>query len=469
MSGEAQLGSVLVVEDDVPTRDLFVRWLEAGHFQVEEAGSAEDALVMLGRGAYDVVCLDLQLPGMGGLDALALVRQLHPGVPVIIFTADREVDTVVVAMQRGAHGYISKPVTRDRFMGAVSRAADARRAALEQAAAERERTGARYGGMLGRHKLMREMFVRLDRLGPSDAAVLIRGESGAGKELVARALCQKNTRYGSKFVSLNCAALPDSLIESELFGHERGAFTGALSQRKGVFETAHGGTIFLDEIGELSPHAQAKLLRVLQERILHRVGGNTDVRVDFRLITATHRDLHADVAAGRFRADLFFRIAVVEVHVPPLRDRGEDILLLANATIAELGGPNPPRLSEEAEKVLLAYHWPGNVRELRNAMQHACVETMGPVIEPAALPLAVRGESRISPTPPVPAERVAAKAPAAGASEENGATAPLASIEQKTILETLERVEGNVAEAARLLGIGRATLYRKLKRYGKKG
>ena len=469
-------GVVMVVEDDPDQLALVSRWLSSEGFDVEEFRDAETALATLSTVLPEVVCLDVNLPGLGGLEALARMRAHNPRLPVVMLTVDREVNSVVTAIQAGAYDYLPKPLDRTKLVTTIRNAVERYQMALRLTHLEREAEGKGYGALLGRSPLMQELFRQLDCIAPSDVTVLVHGESGSGKELVARALHEASGRRRGRLVGFNCAAVPESLEESELFGHEKGAFTGAVAQRKGCFEEANGGTLFLDEVAELSPTLQAKLLRVLQERTFRRVGGSTDIRSDFRVVAASHRDLAAEVTKGRFREDLFFRLAVFELEVPPLRARGDDALVLAERFLADAA--RPLTLSPEARQVLVAYRWPGNVRELQNAIQRAAVVCTGDVVRVQDLPRRVQGLAEPEARPGPTASARAAEAPNVapnvapdGAPAEAEDPRPpgdgsLRSMERAMLEQALLRTGGNVAEVVRQLGIGRTTVYRKLKKYG---
>jgi DNA-binding NtrC family response regulator len=467
---------VLVVEDEPTSRMLIERWLERDGYRVEGAGSAEEALEVLGRVVPDVICLDIELPGMSGLEALELVMREHPRLPVIILTADREVETVVTAMQRGAHDYLPKPVDRTKLSTTVRNATELYRLKLRVSSLERAASGASYKGIVGEAPSMQALFRELERVAPTDVSVLIHGESGTGKELVARAIHDASPRAEGPFVALNCAAVPESLQESEFFGHEKGAFTGALARRLGRFELAHGGTLFLDEVGELSASLQAKLLRVLQERTFQRVGGTQDVRSDFRLVTATHRDIGAEADAGRFRSDLYFRLAVFELELPALRARPGDVELLARHFLKVASPSRPLKIDPEAMAALEAYPWPGNVRELENAIQRATVVCREGMITLGDLPPRVRephapppsaASSRMRPSSTPPSTRASVSlGPSRAPSAKPPQPARMDEVERQALERALAQTKGNVSEAVRILGIGRTTAYRLMKKYG---
>lgn len=452
---------VLVVDDDNTTRTLMVRWLEREGFRVEAFESAEACLDAFVQAKPDVLCLDLELPGMSGLTALVEARKRLPHVPVVILTATRDVETVVSAMQAGAYDYVTKSPDRTKLVTTIRNAAEKHR--LQKRIDQFEGRG--FQSLIGSSPQMRALFRELHRVAASDVTVVIRGESGTGKELVARAIHDESERRAGPFISLNCAAVPESLQESEFFGHEKGAFTGALALRRGHFELAHGGTLFLDEIGELSLGLQAKLLRVLQERTFQRVGGSQELRSNFRLVAATHRDLAADVKAGRFRQDLYFRIAVFEVEVPPLRSRTGDIVVLARHFLE--ADPKRLGLTAEVEQVLTRHDWPGNVRELQNAIQRAAVVAESNVLQVSDLPSRIRhfsGELQAV-SKPLPIHVLNSRPPRASMPHSLRPTR-LADVEKRTLVEALKATNGNVSEAVKRLGIGRTTMYRMMKRYG---
>ncbi len=463
---------VFLVDDDADLRRLVSVWLQSGGYKVQELESGEACIEALGRTTPSVVLLDLNMPGQGGAQALRTIKARHLFLPVVVLTVEREVETVVSVMQLGAYDFLTKPLARNKLLTTVGNATEQHRMALRLAELERQVAGESLFGIVGSSSEMRELGRQLERLAATDVAVYIQGESGTGKELVARAIHERSGRRDGPFVALNCAAIPESLQESELFGHERGSFTGADAKHIGKFEQAQGGTLFLDEVAELSPSLQSKLLRVLQERRLQRVGGVQDVEVDFRLLAATHRRLLDEVHAGRFREDLYFRIVVFELEVPPLRERGGDIPLLVDHFLrrfAVVMGVPVPKVTEEAMQLLCSYRWPGNVRELENAVQRALVSCSDGQIVPVDLP---------------PTLRLAVAASDNGGNRQGMATGgskvgvadltkplsaeprTLAAIERQAIVAALARCGGNRSRAASELGIGRTTLYRKLQHYG---
>ncbi len=456
---------VAVVEDDAVTRRLLRAWLEPEGYEVVEFPAGREAVEAGGDG-FAAMCLDLGLEDMDGLDVLRHVRANSPEVSVLVATSETSHDAVVKAMRAGAHDYVFKPLDRQRFLTSV-------RAAVENAALRRkvvtlhrELSGSRGSrAIVGTSRAVQTLMTTIERVLHSEVVVCILGESGSGKELVARALHDEGRRKSGPFVALNCAAIPENLQEAELFGYEKGAFTGAATLYRGRFEQAEGGTLFLDEVGDMSPQTQVKLLRALQEKTVRRIGGTTDLQTNVRVVCATHRNLEAEVAAGRFREDLYFRIMVYPIDAPPLRERTEDIpLLLAHFTRAfrDDVGREVARVSPEAIEALMAYRWPGNVRELQNVVHRAMLSCMTDQIELSDLPPALRDLK----LPPLPAAQVA---PTPGVTPKGGTALPtlsLSELERLAIAESLRASGGHIGKAAKLLGIGRSTLYRRLLELG---
>jgi DNA-binding NtrC family response regulator len=451
------LAPIAVVDDDPVIRRVMRHFIEAAGRRVVEYDSGRGLLEATGADPA-VVCLDLGLGDMSGLDVLRHLRVRDPDVSVIVVTAAREIDTAVEAMRAGAYDYLVKPLDRERFGQTLRRALE-RRALLDDVRRLRSELDDRHvlGSIVGRSATMRELARCVERVRDSDATVCILGESGTGKELVARALHATGRRRRGPFVALNCAAIPAALQESELFGHERGAFTGAAGVHRGRFEQAHGGTLFLDELGEMSASTQAALLRTLQERTVRRVGGAAEIPVDVRIVCATHRDLAGEVRAGRFREDLYFRLVVYPIHLPPLRERRDDVPLLVAHFLRRLRddvGREIARISPEALEALAHHAWPGNVRELQNVVHRAMLACDGDQIELANLPPDIA--ARMLPAVPSSLPRT----PVPEGSDEP--VVPLRELERRAIDHALRVAGGNVARAAKMLGIGRATLYRRL-------
>ena len=452
-----ETGSILVVDDDAEMRALIRDVLQGRGHQVTVAQSGREALKRMAEEDYEVVLTDLRMREMPGIELLAEVKRAYPDTNVILMTAFGSVETAIAAMKQGAYDYLTKPVKTEELILVTEKA-------LQEAVLRREVNRLRrevrkeysFHQILGKSKPMREVFDLIRRVADSSTNVLITGESGTGKELVAKAIHYNSERRDAPFVPVNCAAIPDTLLESELFGHMKGAFTDAKSDKRGLFEEASGGTLFLDEISELPLMLQAKLLRAIQEREIRRVGATRAVPVDVRIIAATNLALADEVKAKRFREDLYYRLIVIEIRMPPLRDRREDIPLLVDAFLrkcAEAGRKEPRAMSESTLALLMDYPWPGNVRELENVIERAVTLARGEKIVPEDLPPAVqgaRGERRVLDEA---AER----------------TLPLQEVEQEYIQRILEKTGGNKYQAAQVLGIDRKTLYRKLAEIEQKG
>lgn len=464
-SAEGGESLVLVVDDRADVRRLVSTILSREGYRVEAFASGEDCLASLARLLPDAIYLDLDMPGLGGLETLERIRAKNLNVPVIMLTADDNVESVVSAMRLGAYDYILKPARRQKLATVTKNAIERYRMGLHITSLEREARGHGYSEIIGRSDAMMEVFRQMDRLAATDITLLVHGESGTGKELVAQAIHAHSARAQGPFVALNCAAIPETLQESELFGHEKGAFTGATESRKGKFELADNGTLFLDEVAELSLPLQAKLLRTLQEGTFQRVGGSHELQSDFRLIAATHRNLAEEVQAARFREDLYFRVVVFELELPLLRERTEDIEALVEHFLAAHAKKHAStlKISPEALDVLRAYPWPGNVRELENVIQRAIVFCDSGVIGTEHLPPRIRSDDQLTPTraTEVTPIDVDASTASAHAPEELN----LDVLERRAIERAMTLSGGNVTEVGRLLGISRATLYRKLKKY----
>jgi DNA-binding NtrC family response regulator len=480
-------GPVAVVDDDPHMRRLIGRMLTIAGFRVAEFDCGAAVLAGIDR-ATSAVCLDLGLDDIPGIEVLRLLRQSVPDVPVIVVTARTGVEEVVEVMKSGAYDYLTKPIDNLRFTQTMLRAAEYRAMLAEMRRLE-DALGAKtvLETLAGNSVAMREVVSSVERVRNADVSVAIMGESGTGKEVVARAIHEGSTARHGAFVAVNCASIPHSIQESELFGHEKGAFTGATATHQGKFEQASGGTLFLDEIGEMAPATQASLLRVVQERVIVRVGGRAEIPVDARVICATHRDLAAEVRAGRFREDLYFRLVVYPIRLPPLRDRGDDLPLLVAQLLrrSRIGRDRGIRaVSPEALVVLRDYRWPGNIRELDNVIQRACLACNGKELEVHHLPPEIRmsaasgasgapGSRRASPSSAhgngpasVPAwpSSPASRAVAAFTAPPPGTERTLRAIETGAVRDALSACNGNVTQAAKMLGVSRTKLYRDMKK-----
>jgi len=450
----AELRRILVVDDEPAMREMMVSLLEESGFEGQPAGSAEEALAATRDADFDAVISDIRMPGKDGLALLAELRKLRPETPVILMTAFGSIDSAVEAMRHGAFDYVTKPFKRGAVIASLERAIERR--ALEQENRRLRRALDRttsFGDLIGASPAMHEIFALIRKISSSRSNVLITGESGTGKEVVARTIHFTGARAHAPFVPINCTAMPEGLLESELFGHVRGAFTGAHASKRGLFEEANGGTLFLDEIGDMSPVLQSKLLRVLQDQEIRPVGGNKAVRVDVRVIAATNKDLAAEVSTGRFRQDLYYRLNVIAIHVPPLRERPEDIPLLARAFLERHAPGRPVTLSHDALEVLRRHAWEGNARELENALERALLIAAGDEIQASDLPFAA-SRSPVTRAPAAPL----ADALLASAAEKQINLAQLTALYTERILAL---VNGNKVRAARILGINRRTLYRR--------
>jgi DNA-binding NtrC family response regulator len=446
--------SILVVEDDGAMRDMLREALEEDGYAVEAVGGGRAGVERVQRGGIDLVISDVKMPDLDGLDMLREIKATAPSPHVIAITAFGSIDTAIRAVKLGAFDYITKPFEIDQLILSVEKALAERalRSEVVRLRAEVQRSY-RFDDIIGKSPAMREVFELIRRLSASAATVLVTGESGTGKELVAKSLHGSSPRKGRPFVPLNCAAVPDTLLDSELFGHKRGAFTDARTDRAGLFVEADGGTLFLDEIAELSPTLQAKLLRVLQEGEIRPLGASRAERVDVRVIAATNKELEARLKTGAFREDLFYRLNVVHIHLPPLRERAEDLLALAEHFLtasAARAGKEVRGLHETAKKALLAHAWPGNVRELENTIERAVALCEGGVIHVEDLPGSV-------------VHRRAGEPDTLQTALARGLT--LAALEREFIQRVLTAEGGNKTRAAQRLGLDRKTLYRKLEEY----
>ncbi|HLX73689.1 MAG TPA: sigma-54 dependent transcriptional regulator [Terriglobales bacterium] len=443
---------LLIVDDEQSIRKLCVKIGESLGFVCWESESAEDALATLESQTPDLILVDLRMAQMSGLEFLETVKKQSPRTEVAIITGYGSIDNAVQAMKLGAYDYITKPFRLEEMKLILQRMAQKVRLVLENRAL-RERVSTEMGGIVGASKQIQDVLVLIDRLKDTRTPVLISGESGTGKELVARAIHFRGALAKRPFMAVDCGSLVPTLIESELFGYEKGAFTGALRSKAGLFQAADGGTIFLDEVGELPLEMQAKLLRVLQEKEVRPVGSNQKIKVEVRVMAATNRDLEAAYKAGTFRKDLYFRLNVVTVHLPSLRDRRSDIPDLAQWFLSRYAPTQPIKITTAAMKCLRAYDWPGNVRELENCIERAVALGDQQVIDTGDLPPGIQS---LSPSSDGPAEQFIPTT----------TSTDLEDIERVTIERVFEQVNGDKTLAGQLLGISRATLYRKLKRYG---
>jgi DNA-binding NtrC family response regulator len=434
---------LLIVDDDAEYRATVARRFSRRGYRVQEASDGEKALELAARRQFQVAVVDLVMPGLSGLELLQKLKAGSPDCEVVLLTGQGTIETAVEAMKRGAHDFLTKPFPLADLELIVQRAYEQRQLRKEnrqlKAVLERSRPQSE---MIGRSGAMKEVFRLIERAGPTDKAILIQGESGTGKELVARALHQASHRADKPLVVINCAALPETLLESELFGHEKGSFTGAVSSKQGLFERADGGTLMIDEVGEMPGSLQAKLLRVLEDGSFRRVGSLKKCRVDVRLLAATNRDMSEEVKEGRFREDLFYRINVMSLELPPLRERTGDIPLLVQRFLGQNWEIEP-----EAMQAMESYAWPGNIRQLINVIERAKILADDEIVRVEDLPHELRR-------------------PSCESRGLNGAGDRLDDIERTHVLEVLEREKGNKARTARVLGINRRSLYRLLEKYG---
>jgi two-component system, NtrC family, nitrogen regulation response regulator NtrX len=447
--------SILIVDDEPGVRSALSGVLRDEGYEVDAAESGEACLELLARQAYDVVVLDVWLPGMDGLATLTRMRERQIDAQVVIISGHGNVESAVRAIKMGAFDFVEKPLSLEKTVLVVRNALRQKRLEAENLAL-RAKVDAQHQ-MIGESYAMSKLREQVAMAAPTNGRVLIIGENGTGKELVARNIHSLSRRRTAPFVEVNCAAIPEELIESELFGHVRGAFTGAVADRRGKFEAAHGGTIFLDEIGDMSLKTQAKVLRVLQEQVMEPVGGSTRIRVDARVLAATNKDLPAEIRGGRFREDLYFRLNVVPIFVPPLRERTEDVALLADHFMAMLGreyGRRAKTFDPDAVEALRRYPWPGNVRELRNLVERLMIMVPGDRVSSRDLTFLEHG---IVGTPQAPAHHSSLILPLHDARDE---------FEKEYILRALAAQQGNMSRTAEVLGVERSNLYRKMRAFG---
>ena len=443
----ARTERILIVDDEAVVRDSLGKWMTEEGFTVKTVGSAHEALNAFQPQTWDVALLDIKMPGIDGIELQQRLHEADPDLIVIVMTGYASVETAVQALKQGAYDYICKPFEPDELVHTINNALEHRRTKKEVAQLrEHLEEALPHHAIVSQSDAMKRVNGLIEMVAPTDTTVLITGESGTGKEVVARAIHDASPRRLMPFMAIHCGALTETLLESELFGHERGAFTGAQARRKGKFEAADGGTVFLDEIGDISLKTQTDLLRVLQEKEIVRIGSTTPTKVDFRCIAATNRDLEAMVKEGAFRFDLFYRLNILRIHIPPLRERREDIPLLADTFVKKFtAAMNKPvvRIAPDAMNLLLNYGWPGNVRELENAIERALVISKGPEISPSDFPMQL-------------------KAPAAASGRR------LEDVARAHIERVLEECGWNLTRAAEVLAIDRSTLYSKIKAYGLK-
>ncbi|HTI69400.1 MAG TPA: sigma-54 dependent transcriptional regulator [Candidatus Limnocylindria bacterium] len=484
------MDKLLLIDDEADVQYSFKRIFDSPELELHTASSGEEGLRLLSKCKPDLVISDIRMAGMNGLETLRKIRQIDPKVPVIMMTAYGTTQMAIEAMKLGAYDYLLKPFDVPKLKLLVAAALKASRDMKQTVALQPLLEPQDYDqGVIGRSESMQTVFKLVGQVAATDATALITGESGTGKELVARAVYHNSRRAQGPFIAINCAAIPENLLESELFGHEKGAFTGATAQRIGKFEQCNGGTVFLDEIGDMPLATQTKILRVLQNGTLERVGGNETIKVDVRVIAATNKPLEDAVARKEFREDLFYRLNVVRIHLPPLRERKEDIRLLVDFFLRRQAGAGgtPKTLSGAALSLLEAYQWPGNVRELENVLRRAVVVAKGPSLVPNDFPPELtNAKSSVQAAPVVQAASAVTDAPVPVPTGESSGPQDLASIartlfewakangklkvlpavERELVIEALRETSGNQVQAAKLLGITRATLRKRVEKFG---
>jgi two-component system, NtrC family, response regulator HydG len=445
---------ILVVDDESSHRQMIKAVLSAEGYEIREAADGNQAVKAVEEKFHDLILMDIRMPGLSGIEALQKIKDISPGIPIIIMTAYASVNTAIDALKSGAYDYLTKPLDIEELKILVAKALQFQKLEQENIYL-REQLNNRFdfSNIIGRSPAMKQLFETMALVAPSEAGVLIVGESGTGKELIANAIHQNSSRAQRPFIKVNCAALPETLLESELFGHEKGAFTGAMARKQGRFQLAHNGSILLDEIGEMSPPTQAKILRVLQEREFEPIGSPQTIKVDTRVIAATNKNLEEEIKEGRFREDLFYRINVVTIRVPPLRERREDIPLLADFFLKRFAEKNRRVIkgfTPRAMDLLMRHDWSGNVRELENVIERAVIMARGEMITPMEFPENLKELD------------VELKEPSFDLSPGRS----LKEVEKEMILRTLAETDGNRTHAADILGISRRTLQLKLKEYG---
>jgi two-component system response regulator HydG len=442
--------TILIVDDEQSHRLMLRAHLEREGFRIVEASDGHEAVDRVNERSFDLILMDIRMPTMDGIEALKRIKEATAATPVIMMTAYGSINSAVEALKAGAADYLTKPLDMDELIFKAQKALYYRQLE-EENILQKERLGTRFdfSRIIGTSPAMKKLFETLSMAAPTEATVLLLGESGTGKELVANAIHQNSPRKDNPYVKVNCAALPETLLESELFGHEKGAFTGAIEKKKGRFERADGGTLFLDEIGEMSSPTQTKILRVLQEREFEAVGGTKTIKVDVRIITATNKDLAEEVKQGKFREDLYYRLNVVPITIPPLRERTEDIPLLAKHFLRIYSEKNKRDIKGFGPGVMdafIGYSWPGNVRELENIVERTVIMSGEDTITLGDLPPGIAGPQGEGDRTPFPTS--------------------LRDVERETILKTLNQTGGNRTQAAQILGITRKTLQNKIKEYG---
>ncbi|HQJ74727.1 MAG TPA: sigma-54 dependent transcriptional regulator [Bacteroidota bacterium] len=438
--------NILVVDDEFSVRDSLFKWFREDGYNVDTAENATEALKKIQESKWDLILLDIKMPGMDGMELQKRIKEIDPGIIIIMITAFASVDTAVQALKVGAYDYVTKPIDPDYLSHIVNNALREKKLSIENLQLrESIKEYSKFDEIIGESQNMKNVLNLIETVAKTDTTVLIRGESGTGKELIARAIHSNSSRRYFPFIPVNCGGLPEGILESELFGHERGAFTGAQYRRKGKFEMADGGTIFLDEIGNVSMKTQMDLLRVIETKKFTRVGGNEEITSDFRIISATNADLEAAVKEGTFREDLYYRLNVFSIFLPPLRERRSDIPLLAQHFLKKYSiSMNKPMegFTPEAMDILVKYNWPGNIRELENAIERAMVVGTPPYVKPKDLPFQI-GEIKKTPS-----------------------AETLAEVEKNHIIYILEKNNWNISRSAEILGIDRVTLYNKIEKYG---
>ena len=443
---------ILVVDDEEVIRNSLAEWLTDTGYESLTAPDGPQALNIIKDTDIDIMLADLKMPGMDGMELMKQAQEINPDLAVIIMTAYGTIASAIDAIKAGAYDYLEKPFCPERVEVLIKNIMTHKNVVKENVALRKELAKKyQFEELVGKSPKMQQVFDLIKTVAKSNATVLILGETGTGKELVARAVHAESLRHKGPFVSLNCAALPESLLESELFGHEKGSFTGAIAQKKGKFELANNGTIFLDEIGDISPNVQVHLLRVLQEKELSRVGGNEIVKVDVRVVTSTNRDLKKRVEEGKFREDLFYRLNVVPIYVPPLRERPDDIPILARYFLKKFNTENNKNIRDFSPEVLeyfMKHPWTGNVRELENAIEYSVVLCRNEIIKPEHLPPLLKDRQVCEPQPSATSDKVSLK-----------------DTEKEQIIKTLGETEWNYTRTAKTLGISRSTLHNKLKEY----